>query len=81
MAGSAAIEGISERVEIGLQVFRAQAVGDPERPGLEVREHAVNPGQYHMRGHGADDPRIMVDPGGAGVGRPTVGLGGGGRGD
>ena len=43
------LHGQSERVEIGLQVFWAQAVGDPERPGLEVREHAVDPGQHHIR--------------------------------
>ena len=53
-------------------MFWAQAVVDPERPGLEVREHAVDPGQHHMRGHGADDPRVVVDPGGAGVGRATL---------
>ena len=34
-----------------------------------------------MGGHRADEARIVIDPGRAGVGRPTVGLGGGGRGD
>ena len=57
------------RVEIGLQVFWAQAVLDAERPSLEVREHAVDPGQHHVGGRGADDPRVVVDPGRAGVGR------------
>ena len=43
-------------------MFWAQAVVDPERPGLEVGEHAVDPGQHHMGGHGADDPKIVIDP-------------------
>ena len=33
----------------------AQAVGDAERPGLEVGEHAVHPGQDDVGGQGPDD--------------------------
>ena len=38
MAGVPAVEAESELVEVGLQVLRAQAVVDAERPGLEVGE-------------------------------------------
>lgn len=45
------IEAEEELVEIGLQMFFAQTVIDAQRPGFEVGEDAVDPGQDDMGGH------------------------------
>jgi hypothetical protein len=75
--GTAAVEPEHELVEVGLQMLGPQAVVYAKRPGLEVGEHAMDPGQHDMCGHGADDARIVVEVGGARVAGPAVGPGGG----
>ena len=50
---------------------------DAQGPDLEVGKDPVHPGQYNMSGHFTDDMGIMGDSGGAGISRPTIGLGGG----
>src|SRR5512147_3307971 len=47
----AAIEAKGEFVEIGLQVFPAQAVIDAECPAFEVGEDAMRPRQDDVGGH------------------------------
>lgn len=79
--GPASVESEHELVEVGLQVLGPQAVVDAERPGLEVGEYAVDPGQHDMGGHLADDARVVGDVGGARVACPAVGLGGGAGGE
>jgi len=54
---------------------------DAQRPCLEVRDHAMHPGQDDMRRHSANDVGLVLEPGQAGVGAPAVGLEGGARGD
>ena len=76
MTGSAAVEAEDELVEVGLQVFVAQAMVDAERPGLEVGEDAVHPGQDKVGGHRADDMGLVVLGRHSGVGRPAVRPGG-----
>src|SRR3954466_3995995 len=81
MSGAAPVEAEDELVEVGLEVFAAQAVIDAERPALEIGEDAVGPGQHDMGGHAADDMRIVRDIGSTGVPCPAVGLGGGAGGE
>ncbi len=81
MSGSAAVEAEDELVEVGLEVLAAQSVVDAQGPDLEIGEDAVRPGQDDMGGHFADDMGIVVDARGAGISRPSVGLGGGARGE
>src|SRR5919205_1942835 len=76
MSGAASVEAEDELVQVGLEVFAAQAVIDTERPALEIGEDTVGPGQHEMGGHAADDMRIVRDPGDTGIPRPAVGLGG-----
>ena len=75
MAVAASIEAEDELVEIGLEILAAQAVIDAEGPGLEVGEHAMDPGEHDVGGHRADDMRFMLDVPDAGIGGPAVGLG------
>ena len=77
VSGAAAIEAESELVEIGLQVLFAQPVIDAERPGLEVGEDAMRPGQDDVRGHRSDNVRVVSNAGSAGVAGPAVGFRGG----
>ena len=77
MAVATSIEAEDELVEIGLEILAAQSVIDAERPGLEVGEHAMDPGEHDVGGHRADDMRFVFDILGAGIGSPAVGLGGG----
>jgi len=72
MTGSTAVEAEDELVEVGLQVFVAQPVVDAERPGLEVGEDAVHPGQDEVGGDGSDDMGLVVLGRQSGVGRPGV---------
>jgi hypothetical protein len=60
--GAAPVEAEDELVEIGLEVFAAQAVVDPQGPDLEVGEDAMDPGQDDMGGHLADDMGLMGEP-------------------
>src|SRR3984893_9397408 len=76
VAGSAAVEAKDELVEVGLEMLAAQAVIDAQSPDLEVGEDPVHPGQHDMGGHLADDMGIVADAGSAGIGGPSVGLGG-----
>src|SRR5215212_12201303 len=78
---AAPVEAEDELVEVGLEVFAAQAMIDAERPALEVGEDAVGPGQHDMSGHAADDMRIVRDAGSTRVPGPAVGLGGGAGGE
>jgi len=70
----APVEAEDVFIEIGLQVLAAQAVIDAERPSLHIREDAVNPGQHYMRGHFADDMRVVIDARRAWIGGPSVGF-------
>jgi hypothetical protein len=76
LAMTAAVEAEHEFVEVGLEVFAAQAMIDAQRPGLEVGKDAVCPGQHDMSGHCADRMGIVVDAGRAGIARPAIRLGG-----
>ena len=76
VAGAAAVEAEDELVEVGLEMPAAQAVIDAQSPDLEVGEDPVHPGQHDMGGHLADDMGIVTDAGSAGIGGPSVGLGG-----
>src|ERR1700761_5974116 len=76
LAMTAAVEAENEFVEVGLEVFAAQAMIDAERPGLEVGKDAVCPGQHDMSGHFADRMGVVVDAGRAGIARPAIRLGG-----
>ena len=78
---AAAVEAEDKLVEIGLKVFAAQAVIDTERPDFEIGEDAVHPGQDDVGGHLADDVRLVMDAGGAGITGQPVGLGGGAGGE
>jgi hypothetical protein len=77
--GAAAVEAEDELVETGLEMLAAQAVVDTQDPDLEVGEDPVHPGQYDVGRHLADDMGIVADAGSAGIGGPSVGLGGGPR--
>src|SRR3954447_6992870 len=77
VSGAASVEAEDELVEVGLEVFAAQAVIDAQRPALEVGEDTVGPGQHDMGGHAADNMRIMRDIGCTGIPWPAVGLCGG----
>jgi hypothetical protein len=57
-------------------MFPSQAVVDAERPGLQVGEDAMDPGQHDMGGHFADDMGIVGDVGRAWIGCPSVGFDG-----
>lgn len=71
---SASIEAKDELVEIALQMLVAQPMICAERPGLQIREAAMDPSQHDMSGHYADDVRVVIDAGHAGIGGPTVSL-------
>src|SRR4051812_31144237 len=43
--GAPAVEPEHELVQVGLEVLLAQAVVDPQRPPLRVREHPMDPGR------------------------------------
>ena len=77
MPGAPAVEAEDEFIEVGLEVLAAQPVIDAQGPDLKVGEDPVDPGQDDMGGHPADDMGIMGDAGGAGISRPTIGLGDG----
>lgn len=85
MPGAASIESEHELVEVGLQVFAAQAVIDAQRPCLEVGEDAMDAGQNEMGGHGSDDMGLVGDVRRAEIGCEPIGFddaaGGGVRGD
>src|ERR1700693_2885643 len=55
----AAIVAEHELVEIGIDVFAAQAVIRTKLPPLDQREDPVNPRQHDMRRHLADDTRVV----------------------
>ena len=76
MTRAAAVESEDEFVEIALEMFPAQAVVGAERPGLQVGEDAMDPGQHDMGGHFADDMGIVGDVGRAWIGCPSVGFDG-----
>ena len=76
LAMTAAVEAEHEFVEVGLEVFAAQAMIDAQRPGFEIGKDAVCPGQHDMSGHFADRMGIVVDAGRAGIARPAIRLGG-----
>ena len=78
--GAATVEAEDELVEIGLKVFAAQTVVDAQGPDLEVGEDAMSPGQDDVGGHRADDMGIVDAAWGAEIAGPSVGLGGGTRG-
>src|SRR6516165_2661123 len=46
-------------VEIGIGMLAAQAVICPEAPSAQQRKSSMNPRQHNVRGHLADDARIM----------------------
>ena len=81
VSGATSVEAEDELVEVGLEVFTAQAVIDAERPALEVGEDTVGPGQHDMGGHASDDMRIVRDARSTGVPGPAIGLGGGAGGE
>ena len=81
MAGSAPVEAEDELVEVGLQVLASETVVDAQRPGLEVGEDAMNPGQDDMGGHVSNDVGVVCDAGRAGVAGPAVGPGSGAGGE
>src|SRR5271169_5311948 len=81
MPSSAAVEAKDELIEIGLKVLSAQAVIDAQGPDLEVGKDAVRPRQHDMGGHFGYDMGIVIDAGGAGISRPSIGLGGGAGGE
>ena len=49
-----------------------------ERPGFEAGKDAMDPGQHHMSGHGADDMGVMMRGRQSRVSRPAIGSRGGG---
>ena len=51
----------------------AQAMEGAERPALQVREHAMDPPQHEMGGRCADDLRLVVVVGQAGIASPAIG--------
>jgi hypothetical protein len=77
MPGAPAVEAKDEFIEVGLKVFAAQPVIDAQGPDLEVGKDPVDPRLDNVRGHLADDTRIMGDTGGSGISGPTIGLGSG----
>jgi len=81
MPGAPAVEPEDEFIEVGLEMLAAQPVVDAQGPNLKVGENPVNPGQDDMGGHFADDMGIVGEAGGAGISGPTIGLGGGTRGE
>src|SRR5215813_10634361 len=81
MPSAPAVEAENEFIEVGLEMLAAQPVINAQSPNLEVGKDAVHPGQYDVRGHLADDMRIMGDVGGTGVPGPTIGLCGGAGGE
>src|SRR6516162_11125683 len=77
MTGTPAIETDNEFVAEGLEVLAAQSMIDAQGADLEVGKDPVDPGQHDVSGHLTDDMGIMGDASGAGIPRPTIGLGGG----
>ena len=77
MPGAPAVEAKDEFIEVGLEVFAAQPVIDAQGPDLEVGKDPVDPRQDNVRGHLANDMRIMGDAGSSGISGPTIGLGSG----
>ena len=71
----APIEPEAVFVEVGLDVFSAEAVVDAEPPPLQQCEDAVHPGQDDMRRHQSDGLRIVrvAEPGQIDVARVVVG--------
>ena len=74
--GAPAVEAEDEFIEVKLEVLAAQPVIDAQGPDLEVGEDPVNPREHDVGGHLANDMGIVGDAG-AGISRPTIGLGGG----
>jgi hypothetical protein len=70
-----AVESEDEFVEIALEVFPSQAVVDAERPGLQVGEDAMDPGQHDMGAAIFADDMGSGDVG-RGIGCPSVGFDG-----
>ena len=56
----AAIVAKYEFLEVGVNVFAAQAVIRPQRPALQQREGAVAPGQDNVGRHVPDNARIVA---------------------
>ena len=85
VAGSAPVEAEDELVEVGLQVLASEAVVDAQRPGLEVGEDAMNPGQDHMgtcgscRTRRGSRPKVGAQEGVQAVGGERSAPGGSGR--
>jgi hypothetical protein len=61
-----------EFVEVSAQILPADAIVGGERPPLEVREGAVDPGQQHVRRHRADNLGLVLVFPAAPVGGQTV---------
>src|ERR1700688_4836450 len=59
MSVISAIVAKYEFVEIGIDVLAAKAVICPEAPSSHQRKSPMNPRQDNVRGHLADDARIM----------------------
>ena len=74
MPGVASIESEHELIEVGLQVFAAQAVIDAQRPCLEVGEDAMDAGQNDVGGHGSDDMGLVGDVRRAEIGCEPIGF-------
>ena len=55
---------------------RRETVIDAKRPGLQVGEGAMDPGQHDMGGHVANDIGIVSDVGRAWIGCPSIGFDG-----
>ena len=74
--GAPAVEGEDKFIAVRLEVLAAQPVIDAQRPDLEVGEDPVSPREHDVGGHLSNDMGIVSDAG-AGISRPTIGLGGG----
>src|SRR5262249_23517461 len=72
--GTPAVETEDKFIEGRLEVLAAQPVIDAQGPDLEAGEDPVNPREYDVGGHLANDMGIVGD---AGVSGPTIGLGSG----
>src|ERR1700693_6449049 len=79
MAVEAAIVAEDELVEIGIDMFAAQAVIRGKSPPLHQREDPVNPRQHDMPRHLADDTRVMPVVDQSGIGSVAGGKQGGPR--
>lgn len=66
------VPAVDEFVEVVAQVWLTDAVRGSERPSLKIGEDAVDPGEDNVRGHFADDFRLVIVSLEAAVGGKTV---------